>query len=93
MTGDLAKNGNTMTIGKYITATLKSDLPTTAGQTFDVELATVKFSQQVADWQTKGYDVAGATSITAWASTHTKVTFTYTLAADADYYLSAITLS
>ena len=93
LTGDLAANGDTVTVGKDITATLKSDLPTTAGETFSVELSTVTFKQAVAGWQTASYDVAGVTSITAWANTFTKVTFTYTLAADADYYLSAITLS
>lgn len=93
LTGDLKTTGNAITVGKDITATMKNDLPVAKDGTFDVELSPVNFSQKVADWQTKGYDIAGVTSMTAWASTYSKVTFTFTLAADADYYLSAITLS
>ena len=93
LTGDLAKSGDSVNVGSNLTATLGSDLPTTAGSTFTVAVTPVTFKQSVADWQTAAYDVAGVTSITAWAAGNSTVTFTYTLAADADYYLSAITLS
>ncbi len=91
LTGDLKKNGDTVTVANNLTATLKNDLPTTAGSTFEVELP-MSFQQNQKGWQTASYDVAGVSSITDWDSS-AKTTYRFTLANDGDYVLSAITLS
>ena len=97
LTGDLAKANDTVTVGNGLTAKLTADLPTTADSTFDVELSGATLKQTVAKWQTASYDVAGVTSITGIdsaipAAGAAKITFTFKLAADADYYLSAIAI-
>ena len=98
LTGDLAKGSDKVNVAGNLTATLAADLPSIAGSTFTVSVANATLRQTVADWQTKGYDVAGVTKITGIesaipAANAATITYTYTLAADADYYLSAIAIS
>ena len=106
LTGDMKKSGDKIYVGNNIPAVLKDNLPTSAGNTFTVELTPVAFQQTVADWQTAAFDIAGAklvknaagtatdasSAINAWASGNNKITYQFTLAIDGDYYLSKIIL-
>ena len=98
LTGDLAKANDTVTVGSGLEAKLTANLPTISDTTFTVELSDATLKQQIVKWQTASYDVAGVISITGIetilpAAGAAKITFTFTLADDADYYLSAIDIS
>lgn len=107
LTGDLKNQNDTITVGNNKTAKLTTAIPTEANKTFTVELSDVTFQQTVADWQTAAFDIAGAklvknaagtatdttnSQINAWASGNNKITYTFKLATDGDYYLSKIKL-
>ena len=98
LTGDLVKKDSTITVATNLTATLGADIPTTAGGTFTVTVAGATLSQKTVKWQTASYDVAGVTSITGIdsaipAAKAANIAYTFTLATDGDYYLSAIAIS
>jgi prepilin-type N-terminal cleavage/methylation domain-containing protein len=98
LTGDLTKSGNKVYVANNLEATLGADLPTTAGSTFTVTVANATLKQQVVKWQTASYDVAGVTSITGIDSAlptagNASIAYTFTLATDGDYNLTAIAIS
>lgn len=98
LTGDMAKSGDKVYVANNLEAALGSDLPTTAGDTFTVTVSKATLKQKVVNWQTKGYDVAGVTSITGIdsaipAAGAASIAYTFTLATDGDYNLTAIAIS
>jgi len=108
LTGDLKAKNNTITVGSGMTAKLADDIPTTKDHTFTVvltgsEASPLKFQQQVDDWQSAAFDIAGvaltkntdgstagSSAIKKWTNGDNRITYTFKLAADADYYLSGI---
>ena len=92
LTGDLKDANDTTTVGGKYEAKLVSAIPSTANGTTTVEV-TVPRQQSIEKWQTAseiaGVDIAVDAAFPVSADT-VKITYTFTMAADFDLYLSGV---